>query len=113
MSTILQSTAGRFDFCHCWKSHFANTSTQWARVGGWTRPTSWLSGALKCLYRAVGKVVKAVDFLLTVMRDKKAAMRFFENATLANGIPEKVAMAKSVANRSAIDQIVEDKDITV
>jgi transposase-like protein len=47
------------------------------------------------------------------MRDKKAAMRFFENATLANGIPEKVAMAKSVANRSAIDQSVEDKDITV
>jgi transposase-like protein len=40
-------------------------------------------------------------------------MRFFEKAILANGLPEKVTMDKSGANKSAIDQIVEDKDIAV
>ena len=35
----------------------------------------------KYLYRAVDKVGKTVDFLLTAERDKKAAMRFFEKAT--------------------------------
>lgn len=40
-------------------------------------------------------------------------MRFFEKAMLANGIPEKVTMDKSGANKSAIDQIVEDKNIAV
>ena len=40
-------------------------------------------------------------------------MRFFEKAMQSNGIPEKVAMDKSGANKSAIDQIIEDKDIAV
>ncbi|MFP9230896.1 hypothetical protein A0E43_19335 [Pectobacterium cacticida] len=31
----------------------------------------------------------------------------------ANGIPEKVTMDKSGANKSAIDQIIEDKEIAV
>jgi len=40
-------------------------------------------------------------------------MRFFEKAMQANGIPEKVTMDKSGANKSAIDQIVADKGISV
>lgn len=56
---------------------------------------------------------KTIDFLLTAKRDKKAAMRFFEKAMQASGIPEKVTMDKSGANKSAIDQIIEDKEITV
>ena len=40
-------------------------------------------------------------------------MRFFEKAMQANGIPEKVTMDKSGANKSAIDQIIGDKDIAV
>jgi transposase-like protein len=51
--------------------------------------------------------------LLTAKRDKKAAMRFFEKAMKTNGIPEKVTMDKSGANKLAIDQIVKDKDIVV
>jgi transposase-like protein len=70
-------------------------------------------GVWKYLYRAVDKVGKTIDFLLTAKRDKKAAMRFFEKAMKTNGIPEKVTMDKSGANKSAIDQIVEDKDIVV
>ena len=67
----------------------------------------------KYLYRAVDKSGKTIDFLLTATRDKKAAMRFFEKAMQSNGIPEKVTMDKSGANKSAIDQIIEDKHIAV
>ncbi|MCW2310882.1 IS6 family transposase [Rhodoferax antarcticus] len=70
-------------------------------------------GGWKYLYRAVDKAGKTIDFLLTAKRDKKAAMRFFERAMQANGIPAKVTMDKSGANKSAIDQIIEDKDIAV
>ena len=40
-------------------------------------------------------------------------MRFFEKAIQDNGDPEKVSMDKSGANKSAIDQIIEDKNIPV
>ena len=54
-----------------------------------------VNGQWKYLYRAVDKADKTIDFLLTSKRDKKAAMRFFEKAMKANGIPEKVTMDKS------------------
>ena len=40
-------------------------------------------------------------------------MRFFEKAIQDNGTPEKVSMDKSGANKSAIDQIIGDKAISV
>ncbi len=70
-----------------------------------------VKGVWKYLYRAVDKAGKTIDFLLTAKRDKKAAMRLFEKAMQANGIPEKVTMDKSGANKSAIDQIVGDRQI--
>ena len=70
-------------------------------------------GQWKYLYRALDRAGKTIDFLLTAKRDKKAAMRFFEKAMQANGIPEKVTMDKSGANKAAIDQIIEDKEIAV
>ncbi len=72
-----------------------------------------VNGQWKYLYRAVDKAGKTIDFLLTAKRDKKAAMRFFEKAMQANGVPEKVTMDKSGANKSAIDQGMEDKGIAV
>lgn len=62
-------------------------------------------GAWKYLYRAVDKEGKTVDFLLTAKRDKAAAQRFFEKAMKANGVPEKVTMDKSSANKAAMDEI--------
>jgi putative transposase len=59
----------------------------------------------KYLYRAVDKEGKTVDFLLTARRDMAAALRFFEKAMKANGVPEKVTMDKSNANKAAIDEI--------
>ena len=72
-----------------------------------------VKGVWKYLYRAVDKEGKTIDFLLAAKRDKAAAMRFFEKAIHDNGTPEKVTMDKSGANKSAIDQIIEDKTIYV
>jgi putative transposase len=80
--------------------------------------TSWrmdetymkVKGVWKYLYRAVDKEGKTIDFLLTAKRDKAAAMRFFDKAMEANGIPEKVTMDKSGANKAAIDEINDAMD---
>ena len=72
-----------------------------------------VKGVWKYLYRAVDKEGNTIDFLLTAKRDKAAAMRFFEKAMRDNGVPEKVAMDKSGANKAAIDQIIEDQEISV
>ena len=44
-------------------------------------------GARKYLYRERDKQRKTVDFLLTARRDKAAALRFFEKAMRASGVP--------------------------
>ena len=64
-----------------------------------------VKGAWKYLYRAVDKEGKTVDFLLTARRDKAAALRFFDKAVKASGVPEKVTMDKSGANKAAMDEI--------
>jgi transposase-like protein len=64
-----------------------------------------VKGVSKYLYRAVDKEGKTIDFLLTAKRDKAAAMRFFNKAMQANGIPEKVTMDKGGSNKAAIDEI--------
>jgi len=63
------------------------------------------------IFIAVDKEGKAIDFLLTAKRDKAAVMRFFDKAMQANGIPEKVMMDKSGANKSAIDEINDAMDV--
>ena len=64
-----------------------------------------VKGDWKYLYRAVDKQGKTVDFLLTAQRDKAAAMRFFDTAMKASGVPVKVTMDKSGANKAAMDEI--------
>ena len=72
-----------------------------------------VKGVWKYLYRAVDKEGKTVDFLLTARRDKAAAMRFFDKAMKANGVPEKVTMDKSGANKAAMDGINQDRDMPI
>ena len=72
-----------------------------------------INGPWEYRYRAVDKSGKTIDFLLTANRDKAAAMRFFEKAMEGNGFPEKVAMDKRGANKSAIDPIIDDKHIAI
>ena len=66
-----------------------------------------LKGARRYLYRAVDKEGedKTLDFLLTAKRDKAAALRFFDKAMKTSGVPEKVTMDKSGANKAAMDEI--------
>ena len=75
--------------------------------GSWRMDETYIKvkGVWKCLYRAVDKEGKTVDFVLTARRDKAAALRFFEKAMKASGVPEKVAMDKSGANKAAMDEI--------
>jgi putative transposase len=67
----------------------------------------------KYLYRAVDKEGKSVDFPLSAHRDVPAAKRFFDKAMRDNGVPEKVAMDKSGANKGAIDDISGGRAIQV
>ena len=48
---------------------------------------------------------KTVDFMLSEKRDKPAARAFFEKAIGSNGLPDKVTMDKSGANKAGIDTI--------
>ena len=83
--------------------------------GSWRMDETYIkvNGAWKYLYRAVDKEGKTVDFLLAAKRDKAAAMRFFYKAMRDNDVPEKVTMDKSGANKSAIDQVIEDKEVSI
>lgn len=46
-----------------------------------------------------------VDFLLTARRNKAAVLRVFAKAMKASGVPEKVTMDKSAANKAAMNEI--------
>ena len=75
--------------------------------GSWRMDETYIKvkGVWKYLYRAVDKEGKTVDFLLTAQRDKAAAVRFFDKAMTASGVPEKVTLDKSSANKAAMDEI--------
>lgn len=75
--------------------------------GSWRMDETYIKvkGAWKYLYRAVDKEGKTVDFVLTARRDKAAALRFFDKAMKASGVPEKVPLDKSGANKAAMDEI--------
>jgi len=75
--------------------------------GSWRMDETYIKvkGVWKYLYRAVDKQGKTVDFLLAAKRNMAAAKRFFDKAMGANGVPEKIAMDKSGANKAAVDAI--------
>jgi len=83
--------------------------------GSWRMDETYIKvkGVWKYLYRAVDKQGKTVDFLLTAKRDMAGAKRFFDKAIRDNGIPEKVAMDKSGANKAAIDVINAGRDVSI
>jgi putative transposase len=57
------------------------------------------------LYRAVDKEGNTVDFMFSQQRDEPAARAFFVMAIGSNGVPEKVTMDKSGANKAGINTI--------
>ena len=54
---------------------------------------------------AVDQRGETVDFYLSRKRDGEAAEAFFEKAISRNGVPEKVVIDKSGANRKALENI--------
>lgn len=56
-------------------------------------------------YRAVDKEGKTIDFMLSKNRDQVAANAFFIKAIGSSGLPEKITIDKSGANKAGIDAI--------
>ena len=64
-----------------------------------------VKGQWMYLYRAVDREGNTIDFMLSKKRDEPAARIFFLKAIGSNGIPDKVNMDKSGANKAGIDTI--------
>lgn len=77
---------------------------------GWRMDETYIKvkGQWKYLYRAVDREGQTIDFLLTVHRDKKAALRFLKKAVRHHGLPEKITIDQSGANTAAIEALVEE-----
>jgi transposase-like protein len=72
-----------------------------------------LEKAFRKYKRPVGVSWRMDATYIKVNGQWKYLYRAVEKAMQANGIPEKVTMDKSGANKSAIDQVIEDKEIAV
>ncbi len=72
-----------------------------------------IKGIWYYLYRAVDKEGNTIDFLLTKKRDTKAAKRFLVKAIRHNGIPEKITIDGSAANKAAIEEYNSDKGTSI
>ncbi len=64
-----------------------------------------IKGKWHYLYRAVDKEGNTIDFMLSKKRDVTAAKHFLEKAIRFNGLPEKVTIDKSGANKAGLDAI--------
>ena len=68
-----------------------------------------VSGQLKYLYRAVDSQGQTIDFLMSAKRDAAAARKLLEQAIGLHGMPEKVTIDKSGANKAAILAVEADE----
>jgi putative transposase len=57
------------------------------------------------LYRAVDKEGQTIDFMLSKNRDQEAAKKFLEKAIGSSGLPDKVTIDKSGANKASLEAI--------
>lgn len=62
-----------------------------------------IKGVWHYLYRAVDKEGDTIDFMLSEKRDEAAAKAFFTKAIDSSGLPEKVTMDKSGANKAGVN----------
>ena len=72
-----------------------------------------IKGQWYYLYRAVDKEGNTIDFLLTKKRDTKAAKRFLIKAIGSNGLPEKITIDKSGANKAAIEEYNRENETSI
>ena len=94
-----------------WVLHYAPLLEQKARkykrpvYGSWRMDETYIKikGKWRYLYRAVDKYGKTVDFMVTKKRDQAAAKKFLRKAIISNGLPHRVNIDKSGANKAALD----------
>jgi putative transposase len=67
-----------------------------------------VKGEWRYLYRAVDKQGQTIDFLLTEQRDEQAAKRFLTKAIRRHGVPKKITIDGSAANKAAITSYNEE-----
>ena len=72
-----------------------------------------IKGTWHYLYRAVDREGNTIDFLLTKKRDTKAAKRFLIKAIGSNGLPEKITIDKSGANKAAIEEYNRENETSI
>ena len=75
--------------------------------GSWRMDETYIKikGKWHYLYRAVDKTGNTVDFMLSEKRDTAAAKAFFNKAIASSGLPEKITIDKSGANKAGINAI--------
>ena len=64
-----------------------------------------IKGVWYYLYRSVDKDGDTIDFMLLKNRDEPAAKAFFTKAIGSSGLPEKITIDKSGANKAGINAI--------
>jgi putative transposase len=83
------------------KNHKKKTGSSWRMDETYIK----VKGEWNYLYRAVDKEGNTIDFMLSKKRDEVAAKAFFRKAIRSNGLPEKITIDKSGANKAGIDAI--------
>lgn len=75
--------------------------------GSWRMDETYIKvkGVWKYFYRAVDKDGETIDFMLSNNRDEAAAKAFFAKAIGSSGIPKKITIDKSGANKAGIAAI--------
>ena len=79
----------------------SSTDTSWRMDETYLK----LKGKDVYLYRAVDKYGKTIDFMFSEKRDKSAVRAYFTKCIGQHGLPDKVTMDKSGANKAGIDAI--------
>ncbi len=78
-----------------------------ATTNSWRMDETYIKvkGRWTYLYRAVARDGQTLDFMLSEHRDFAAARRFFERAIGSNGVPDRVVIDKSGANRAGLQAV--------
>ena len=81
------------------KNHKKKTGSSWRVDETYNK----IKGIWNYWYRAVDKEGETIDFMLSKHRDEAAAKAFFTKAIGSSGLPEKITIDKSGANKAGID----------
>src|SRR6266850_17637 len=85
----------------CRKNRKKKTGSSWRMDETYIK----IKGVWQSLYRAVDKEGDTIDVMLSKNRDEAAAKAFFTKAIGSSGLPEKITIDKSGANKAGIDAI--------